>query len=1258
MLFSSSQRRSLLAMASAALICSTAWAALTITPIIVTDMPAGTYSFPIAPVLNAGHTRNDCCYYHSEHTANTTGDSNIALCSSTYRWTLSPTGSTQHASIQVYYLELAAGGDPSIATPTGVAVDGIPWYSMTCGAQDPGSYCYGNVDTLGFNTIYIAMLNTAIPDPDDASYPDDTITAVYGQGARTKKYCSTGNYDKDTGALECTDNFLWYGYTSGDRILIQHANINSGTPTWTTVSSKTSKDAVVVATALSAGDITDNTVKIYTHVDPYLENRPAWSFPDMIYSYQNTDDRTNAASTTITTLTWDEWVAAPLFQSNGFGTREEDYSLTVYDDVNGLTSSALTGTYTDDFWSGARQIFISTSLGTDCGSCTTAVCGSGCTEISPCQTWACGLSQLVRTSGSAVLNVRQGETYNITADANLIGGDTDHKWICGTSYGSGADPIVETSPSGTDYLGLGGTTTNVRMNNIRFNRTGACSGGCSDLVAFTANNAAIFRCYFEASGGQSTVDVDGTGLAFLDNISFVEGTGQQYALFSMGGDAITAYSIRNRAFIGNQNWATNSSDAVQRMRGHGTVVANNHNEILSDATNQVSPVLRFALDNHPHYQVQTARNFLKRISGSTAPVMTSLPQSGGRFDWFRNDDNEYIGDGLNSEGYDSSGSGVGHIAFYNNVFNDTRRAIDVFNGTDLHAIGNTMYTDGTGAIQFVDSSGSTGYVNVWSLNNVASAPACNSSSRGFLNDGANAAKARSHVDKNLYNYASSVSGGFIRVASDNDTVADYETARPGLDIIGGSGGSAVDPKFAAPTTFDLRLCTGTNLPVTGCATSPAVDAGATVLELHGSYDGTVRPVNSVYDIGAFEMDTVTGKCCECDGTCTDTITEAACNALSGTFTAAGTCSGACATGACCTASEGACTVITDACCAESQWLTGDVCADCEWKCCARDGTCTEETEAVCDALTNATFTWGATCGTCAVDACCTDSSTCEVLTAEACAAEGKTNVGGSSCAGSPCAALATGSCCTIAGTCSVTNDASCSSPSIWTNGADCTPNDCAPAWPCCLDDETCEVETSVACAAETGTGLWIQSGTCSTGRCNIGACCNGASCSDTIAENCAFTWYADLLCADDPCSLGACCFTGASCMDGLSEVVCEGTYGGTYSGDDTTCDADCIGACWSNTCAECNVVIYDDCARGWRGPGTTCGGTTCVVGACYRGTRCDRMNEDACVDLTGTYSGDGTRCPTGGRGPLDKIFRRGPFGLGYGYDDTGYPWDK
>jgi len=318
------------------LLCSQAWAQITVD--LRTDHAAGTYSFPIAPVLNAGHTLSNQCYHHSEGTSGTTGDSNVALCSATYKWTLSAAGSSFDASVQVYRLEIAAGGDPSITSPSALSVEGVLWYSGTCGALKPGMWCYGDVDTLGYNTPYVVMLNMAIPDPDDASYSSDgTVTAVYGQGARTKAYCTTGGYDRTTGALTCTGNFLLYGYTSGDRILVKHSEINANVPTWVLVSSKTSADAIVVPTGLGTSATLTN-VTIYSHVDPYTDFRFVWTFEDSLYSYQNMDDRIQAGSTEIPVLNFRGPVAAPLLASNGVSTRSEDYSLTVYDDLHGISS--------------------------------------------------------------------------------------------------------------------------------------------------------------------------------------------------------------------------------------------------------------------------------------------------------------------------------------------------------------------------------------------------------------------------------------------------------------------------------------------------------------------------------------------------------------------------------------------------------------------------------------------------------------------------------------------------------------------------------------------------------------------------------------------------------------------------------------------------------------------------------------------------------------------------------------------------------
>jgi len=68
-----------------------------------------------------------------------------------YQWTLSSSGTNE------YYLELAGGGDPSIAAkPDAVSMDGVVLTEGTLGSLADHQWGYGDNDGLGFNTIYIA----------------------------------------------------------------------------------------------------------------------------------------------------------------------------------------------------------------------------------------------------------------------------------------------------------------------------------------------------------------------------------------------------------------------------------------------------------------------------------------------------------------------------------------------------------------------------------------------------------------------------------------------------------------------------------------------------------------------------------------------------------------------------------------------------------------------------------------------------------------------------------------------------------------------------------------------------------------------------------------------------------------------------------------------------------------------------------------------------------------------------------------------
>lgn len=81
----------------------------------------------------------------------------------TYRWTLSASGTNE------YYLELAAGGNPGLASHSDVVEDadsasGDYMTSGTLGALAAGEWAYGDNDTLGFSTFYVRLTDSVDPD--------------------------------------------------------------------------------------------------------------------------------------------------------------------------------------------------------------------------------------------------------------------------------------------------------------------------------------------------------------------------------------------------------------------------------------------------------------------------------------------------------------------------------------------------------------------------------------------------------------------------------------------------------------------------------------------------------------------------------------------------------------------------------------------------------------------------------------------------------------------------------------------------------------------------------------------------------------------------------------------------------------------------------------------------------------------------------------------------------------------------------------
>ena len=129
---------------------------------------------------------------------------------------------------------------------------------------------------------------------------------------------------------------------------------------------------------------------------------------------------------------------------------------------------------------------------------------------------------------------------------------------------------------------------------------------------------------------------------------------------------------------------------------------------------------------------------------------------------------------------------------------------------------------------------------------------------------------------------------------------------------------------------------------------------------------------------------------------------------------------------------------------------------------------------------------------------------------------------------------------------------------------------------CCLPNGTCETVTPGQCLLDGGT---FVGGSCFPNPCGgpppgTGACCTDGECSITTEEDCGGTYQGDdTTCEDVDCTQGACCFD-ETCSLYPNEASCTGD-GGDWQGEGSTCDE---GTC---PCA-CPFLAFDGSGRRFR----------------------------------------------------------------------------
>jgi hypothetical protein len=146
------------------------------------------------------------------------------------------------------------------------------------------------------------------------------------------------------------------------------------------------------------------------------------------------------------------------------------------------------------------------------------------------------------------------------------------------------------------------------------------------------------------------------------------------------------------------------------------------------------------------------------------------------------------------------------------------------------------------------------------------------------------------------------------------------------------------------------------------------------------------------------------------------------------------------------------------------------------------------------------------------------------------------------------------------------------------------------------------------------------------------ACCLPTGCVVLTPDECnAMEGTPDCgpTCAGVVCPTGACCLPGG-CSAGSTPGACAAA-GGSYLGDDSTCEGGpCPGACCLD-CGACTASSQGACASmggSFQGIGSVCSaggcGPACPGACCFDDAPCQVLLEDACVALGGTFTDDET----------------------------------
>lgn len=152
-------------------------------------------SFKMIEVLGMTEVNNQTYIVGSKTSTTVTIESNAAhtsLVSSAFAWTASGSGTNE------YYVRLAAGTDPSLATTiTGVFEDDTRMTSGTVGSLSASEWAYDDNDSLGYNTVYVRLAGGEDPDTKGQGWVeyalglDTSANTVYTSAGELHKIVTT-----------------------------------------------------------------------------------------------------------------------------------------------------------------------------------------------------------------------------------------------------------------------------------------------------------------------------------------------------------------------------------------------------------------------------------------------------------------------------------------------------------------------------------------------------------------------------------------------------------------------------------------------------------------------------------------------------------------------------------------------------------------------------------------------------------------------------------------------------------------------------------------------------------------------------------------------------------------------------------------------------------------------------------------------------------------------------------------------------------